>query len=630
MQSVFVVFQTLIFNLFVKFFSITKIIIFLFFLFFTKEIYATVYLTKVSDLLSTSAPGAYSNQTIRFVLNQEIPANGAIEIYFDEGGFTIPSGLNYTDIDIAFSSTYGGPYTDRPISSVQSAGTDGVTVTTGASGMIRIDLNTSVGISAGDEVMVEIGTNATYGGTGDVQMQLSNATSSYPVTIYTYDDSDNELDYGRTMIAVVDQVTIGPVDTTDTTPPVILSAEPSGILQVGTRAVEMSVQTDEISECKYATSSMAYSLMPYSLSGTTSGLTIWHFAQITGLEDDTDYTYYIRCIDYRLNEIDPDYVLTFTVGITPGSSSSTATTTGSTGSGTGSSTASSTCTGPDCNGTGTGSGSGGSGSGSGSSPNGGDGSGGGNGGSSGGDKLQQADVKIEGWAYPGATVSFFRDGVSVSTKTAGSDASFSNLTEDLDRGSYSFGIYAVDSKGVRSATFSTTLWLQPDTLNVLSNIMLPPTVSVKENSVQAGTLLEVSGYTAPNAVITTWLRPKLAEVSNSDIVSTTTASAAGHWSLTLPTSGLSDGTYELVAQAKMQDGMVESDKSARKTIGIGVEVADGDCKQIGDLNCDGFVNLVDFSILLFNWNTSNEVADINEDGFVSLPDFSVMLYNWTG
>jgi hypothetical protein len=80
----------------------------------------------------------------------------------------------------------------------------------------------------------------------------------------------------------------------------------------------------------------------------------------------------------------------------------------------------------------------------------------------------------------------------------------------------------------------------------------------------------------------------------------------------------------------MQDGSVESDKSARKTIGVGVEVADDNCKSTGDLNCDGAVNLVDFSILLFNWNSSAEVADINSDGTVSLPDFSIMLFYWTG
>ena len=599
-----------------------------------QHVRAATYLTRVSDLISMSAPATTTNQTITFTLAQAIPANGAIELYFNEGGFTIPSALNYTDVDVGFSASAGGPYTQRPLSFIQTAGTDDVTVTSGSAGMLRIDLNTSVGIPAGDEVQVKIGTNASYGAIGDQQMSTTNATGTYPVTIYTYDASDNELDYGRTVIVVIQQVAVGPVDTTDTTPPSVVYAEPTGILQVGTRGVELLVVTDEISECKYATSSMSYDSMPYGLYGTTTGLTFYHFAQETGLTDDTHYDYYVRCIDYRLNEMDPDYLLSFDIGVAPGSASSTSTTTGTgTGTGTGSTTASSTCTGTDCNGTGTGSGGGPSGSGSGNGPKGGDSSGsGGGGGTSGtGTQLPQADVRIDGWAYPGATVAFLRDGIVVATNGAGSDGAFSNFTEGLDRGSYTFSTYAVDSTGVRSATFSTTLWLRSDTLNVLANVMLPPTIRVTEDSVQPGTSLAVSGYTTPNASVTTWLRPYLAAVSASDSISTTTATSNGAWSLRVPTDGLTQGTYELVAQAVMPDGTVESDKSARKPIGIGVPLStSGDCSSTGDLNCDGFVNLVDFSILVFNWNSTGGVADINQDGIVSLPDFSILLYYWTG
>jgi hypothetical protein len=53
-----------------------------------------------------------------------------------------------------------------------------------------------------------------------------------------------------------------------------------------------------------------------------------------------------------------------------------------------------------------------------------------------------------------------------------------------------------------------------------------------------------------------------------------------------------------------------------------------------DLNRDGSVNIVDFSILLFWWNTdggaSNPPADINQNGRVGIEDFSIMLFNWTG
>lgn len=592
---------------------------------------ATVYMSKISDLLTTSAPNAFTNQTIRFTLNQAIPPGGAIELFFNEGGFSIPSTLNYTDVDVSVGAVYGGPYTDRPLSSVQSAGTDDITVVNGIHGRIRIDLNTTVGISAGNEVKVEIGTNATYGAIGDIMMRLGTATGTYPVTIRSYNASGDELDFGRTVVVIVDPVGIGPVDTTDQTPPVILSAIPTGILQVGTRAVEVFVVTDEFTYCRYATSSMPYALMPYSFSGTSTGMLMWHFAQVTGLEDDTDYTLYLRCIDYRLNEIDPDYLLQFTVGISPGTASSTSTTTASTGTGTG--VSSTTVQGGPGTGDDVGTGGGSTGTGSGSSSTGGDTAGSSDssgGGSDTGTKLPQADVRIEGWAYPSSVVSFLKDGVVLTTQNAGGGGEFSYLIEDLDRGSYSFAVYAVDRTGGRSATYATTLWLQANTVNMISNVMLPPTVHVAETSVSPGSPIVLSGYVAPNAVVTTWLRPKLAEVSSADIVASTTASSNGTWTLSIPTVGLTQGTYELVAQGKMQNGLVESDKSARKTIGIGVTVANDDCTSIGDLNCDTLVNLVDFSILLFNWNSTSAVADINKDGLVSLPDFSIMLFYWTG
>lgn len=50
-----------------------------------------------------------------------------------------------------------------------------------------------------------------------------------------------------------------------------------------------------------------------------------------------------------------------------------------------------------------------------------------------------------------------------------------------------------------------------------------------------------------------------------------------------------------------------------------------------DLNCDKRVNLIDLSILLYNWGKpkNNQRADINKDGTVNLIDFSILLYWWT-
>jgi hypothetical protein len=64
-------------------------------------------------------------------------------------------------------------------------------------------------------------------------------------------------------------------------------------------------------------------------------------------------------------------------------------------------------------------------------------------------------------------------------------------------------------------------------------------------------------------------------------------------------------------------------------VGIGQSAAPGFGVR-ADLNKDGKVNLVDFSIMLTAWNSANANADINEDGRVGLADFSILLFNWTG
>jgi hypothetical protein len=51
-----------------------------------------------------------------------------------------------------------------------------------------------------------------------------------------------------------------------------------------------------------------------------------------------------------------------------------------------------------------------------------------------------------------------------------------------------------------------------------------------------------------------------------------------------------------------------------------------------DLNGDGKVNSVDFSIMLAFWKTAgpfkNPAVDINQDGEVNSVDFSILLYQW--
>ena len=51
-----------------------------------------------------------------------------------------------------------------------------------------------------------------------------------------------------------------------------------------------------------------------------------------------------------------------------------------------------------------------------------------------------------------------------------------------------------------------------------------------------------------------------------------------------------------------------------------------------DLNDDGRVNIVDFSIAAYWYKRLSPPAsvDLNTDGKVDIVDFSIMAYNWTG
>ena len=112
------------------------------------------------------------------------------------------------------------------------------------------------------------------------------------------------------------------------------------------------------------------------------------------------------------------------------------------------------------------------------------------------------------------------------------------------------------------------------------------------------------------------------------MTASTTANGNGSWKLTFSTAGLTKGTYQLKAQTIISS-KDQSIFSPVLYIGVG-ENPNPDFKNRSDLNRDGKVNLVDFSILLFNWKGSDAVADINQDGVVNLTDFSIMLANWTG
>ncbi|USN87819.1 MAG: hypothetical protein H6779_00010 [Candidatus Nomurabacteria bacterium] len=597
-----------------------------------------------SDLLSDSSPSTASNHTLSFTLNTTISPGSYIEV-------TLPS-----DFETLGTSTFAAErnvelYVDgslRDASSTLDTTVDLVQITPGTPGLIRYTLNPTVGISSGSKLELRIGNNtskrnvysqsyATSTGTTTVEADVKPivngpTTGNKKVQLRIYDGAQiADADF---VIYVIDSVTVGPVDTTEEIPPLRFNGSPTTTITGITANVEIFLETDEFAICKWDSSP---NIDYYSMSNTFSGTGLLYHTHIVPVIPGTLNTFYVRCIDDEGNFNIDDYLIQFAVSDKP---TGTANTDGNiAGDGTGSGN----------DGTGTGTGGGGiSGSSDGASPgsgnsSGGGGSGGGSGGGTGGGtgskggggfespdapyRSGDARVIISGYAYPNSEIVALVDGTEAIRDKADAQGIYSITIDNIAKGVYTFGVYAIDSKKNKSSTFSTSFTVSGGRTSELSNINISPSMVVTPDPVTPGQTLQISGYALPNAKIT------LENVKDGGSITkifSTNSDGSGAWSTALDTSGFSVGTYKLKVKAE-QDGAVVTNFSTFLFYGVGQKAVK---PSTADLNVDGKVNLVDFSILLFWWNTdggnSNPSADINGDGKVSLTDFSILLFNWTG
>jgi hypothetical protein len=161
----------------------------------------------------------------------------------------------------------------------------------------------------------------------------------------------------------------------------------------------------------------------------------------------------------------------------------------------------------------------------------------------------------------------------------------------------------------------------------LSNINVAPSILVDPDPADINSTVTFSGFALPDSTVT--IENGRLNSSAAEVI-TTTANSSGVWSVEVSTSGFTRDTYQVRAKSEQADG-TETQFSDFTFYGVGQEA---DIPINADLNRDGFVNLIDFSILLFWWGgtggDSDPPADINQDGTVSLTDFSILLFNWTG
>ena len=269
-----------------------------------------------------------------------------------------------------------------------------------------------------------------------------------------------------------------------------------------------------------------------------------------------------------------------------------------------------------------------------SNPGGGGSSGGGFGGGGGGGSsgYGSTGVVFTGRAYPLSKVKILKDGQLAVSTVAGPDSMFKAILSGISPGGFTFSVYGEDSKGVQSSPFTFPVTLTQGVTTEIGGIFIAPTISVDKSEVKQGDTITVFGQGPQNADVMITVN------SAQQFILKQRSDGAGVYLLNFDTSPLDLGNHSTKSKS-IVGGEISSFSN---TIGflVGDKNVAATTKSVvrkGDLNGDGMVNLIDFSIAAYWYKRSLsnsfgqiEKSALNGDNRVDLIDFSIMAYNWTG
>jgi hypothetical protein len=230
-------------------------------------------------------------------------------------------------------------------------------------------------------------------------------------------------------------------------------------------------------------------------------------------------------------------------------------------------------------------------------------------------------VAFFGDAYANSPVVLLKDGQIVSTVAANAQGAFQATVTDLAPGDYMFTAYAVDTRGVQSPLLGFPVSAQRGGISKVTGIALPPSINVIQDPNTKKNELQLSGDAKPGAMV-------YAIIDGGNGFSLDTqVDTAGKYLAVLNASLLVSGNHTIRVYTVYGDAY----SALSRTVGTLIGSEGGGCTR-WDLNCDGRVNLVDLSMLLY-WCKNPifpERMDLNSDGRVSIVDFSILFYHWTG
>ncbi len=235
-------------------------------------------------------------------------------------------------------------------------------------------------------------------------------------------------------------------------------------------------------------------------------------------------------------------------------------------------------------------------------------------------------VVFHGYAFPNSNVTVRQDGTIAVIVPADPAAKFDVELDNVTAGTHSYDLNATDAQGRVDRSSNFTITITAGTTTTLTGVFLGPTIAIDKDQAQLGDTVTMLGATVPQSTVSI--------VVNSETEHTFSANAdsSGIWTYQFVTNDIGVGTHSARAKATSPTNEVSafSDTVSFAVVEGPPQPCDG--KRPGDLNCDGKVNITDFSILLYFWKQhapSNARADTNNDGVVDIRDLSIMLFWWT-
>lgn len=238
-----------------------------------------------------------------------------------------------------------------------------------------------------------------------------------------------------------------------------------------------------------------------------------------------------------------------------------------------------------------------------------------------------ANVSLSGSTSPGATVTVTAPGTYPHTVVADSHGSFSVVYDRLPFGEYVFSVSATDTKGMYTATTVMPLVLGNGVSASVSGIILGPTLSARP--LEESTTVRVSGMSVPLSTITIWTDAFI------ETPFTVRADAQGAYIYDIDFTSRTSGVYRFRAKATVDGFDTQYGLPALLPVSVGKDASSDKNNPVvgpicdvhaGDFNCDGLINLLDFSILSFWYQKSNPPlrVDLTGDGVVDLADMSLL------